>query len=321
MRKKRRTYVPNYSPEVDLMDDDFADNMQTYLNSLLSAGRSAYTIEYYRTKLRYFMRYLEGEGISTRLRKITSDILESDFIRHLREDRKLKHGSIAAYLRALRAFFNWAVSRGIIATSPLDDIVIGDPKTPAIETFSRDQLHAILSQPDPQLFIGLRDLTIMTLLLETGVRVREMCDIKVEDVRFTDNQIRVEGKSGNDRLVPIQTQSRRLLKRYIDARGEADVDYLFVTVDDTKMNRDSVRKRIAIYGRQANIKNVRCSPHTFRHTFAKMSVQNGADLFTLQAILGHSTLDMVRRYVNMFGNDVKEAHAKFSPVENLRLRF
>src|SRR5690625_3083061 len=103
MRKKRRTYVPNYSPEVDLMDDDFADNMQTYLNSLLSAGRSAYTIEYYRTKLRYFMRYLEGEGISTRLRKITSDILESDFIRHLREDRKLKHCSIDDYQHDLRA--------------------------------------------------------------------------------------------------------------------------------------------------------------------------------------------------------------------------
>src|SRR5699024_11435392 len=120
-------------------------------------------------------------------------------------------------------------------------------------------------------------ITRMTVARETADRVREMCDTKVADTSFADNQSRGEAKAGNDRLVPIQTQSRRLLKRHIDARGEADVDYLFVSVDDTKMNRDSVRKRIAIYGRQAKIKNVRCSPHTFRHTFAKMSVQNGAD--------------------------------------------
>src|SRR5690625_7130255 len=86
------------------------------------------------------------------------------------------------------------------------------------------------------------------------------------------------------------------------------------------MNRDSVRRRIEKYGRQAGITNVRCSPHTFRHTFAKMSVQNGADLFTLQKILGHKTLDMVRRYVNMFSEDTKRAHERFSPMENLRIR-
>src|SRR5699024_10991929 len=241
------------------------------------------------------------------------------YVRYAYDELGLKHASVASTLRAVRAFMNWAKGK-YIEESPMDNIVIGTPKPPKIETFSREQLKAIMSQPDPQLFVGLRDLTIMTVLLETGVRVRELCDITVDDVRFEDNQILIRGKNGEDRLVPIQSQTRRMLKRYLQARGDSFVDWLFISVDDEKMNRDSVRLRINKYGRQANIENVRCSPHTFRHTFAKMSVQNGADLFTLQAILGHKTVDMVRRYVNMYGSDIQDAHGRFSPVENLRIK-
>src|SRR5690625_6910135 len=86
------------------------------------------------------------------------------------------------------------------------------------------------------------------------------------------------------------------------------------------MSRKAVQDRIAKYGRMANITNVRCSPHTFRHTFAKMSIRNGADVFALQKILGHQTLDMVRTYVNLFSTEVAEAHRKFSPMENLYRR-
>src|SRR5690625_6741630 len=101
---------------------------------------------------------------------------------------------------------------------------------------------------------------------------------------MSNEQVLVKGKNGEDRLIPFQTQTKRLLNRYIKARGNSPVDWLFITHDDEKMNRDSVRRRIAKYGRMANIKNVRCSPHTFRHTIAKMSVKIGAELFTLHRI-------------------------------------
>ena len=319
MSRRRRKYVSNHSPEIDLKDDDFVENMNAFLRHLTNLGRSEYTIEYYRRELRKFMHTLEEQRFKTRLRAITSDSIDVGYVRYMYEEKGVKHATVAATLRAVKAFLNWATGK-VIEVNPMNEIVIGDPKPPTIETFSRDQIRDILSQPDPKLFAGLRDLTIMIFLLDTGVRVRELCDIRVEDVRFADDQVLVSGKNGEDRLVPIQTQTRRILKRYISARGVSPVDWLFITVDDRKMTRDSVRRQTIKYGRQANIKNVRCSPHTFRHTFAKMSVQNGADLFTLQRILGHKTIDMVRRYVNMFGNDVKEAHGRFSPVENLRLR-
>lgn len=318
---RRRHYVKESSPEIDLMDDDFAENMNAFINALKLRGRSKYTLEYYRRELRKFMHTLEERRFKTRLRQLDASIIEDEYVRYMYEEKDVQHATIAATLRALKAFLNWAEQRGVIESNPMNKITIGEPKPPTIETFSRDQIRDLLSQPDPKLFVGLRDLTIMTVMLDTGVRVRELCDIKVSDVRLSDEQILIAGKNGEDRLVPFETQTKRVLKRYISARGNSPVDWLFITVDDEKMNRDSVRRRIEKYGRMANIKNVRCSPHTFRHTFAKMSVQNGADIFTLQRILGHKTLDMVRRYVNMFGNDVKEAHERFSPVENLRIRF
>lgn len=319
--RRRRTTVNVDAPEVHSIDDDFNDCMSSFLRGLKIDDKSDYTIAYYRSQLTRFMHTLEDMRIKTNLRAITREIIEDEYIRYLAEERRLKHASIASALRALRAFFNWAKGRGIIDKSPMDNLVIGEPKPPTIETFSRDQLRDLFRQPDPKMFVGLRDLAIMSVLLDTGVRVRELCDIKIDDVRLADRQILIAGKNGEQRLVPIQSQSARILKRYIAARGDSYVDWLFITVDDEQMNRDSVRRRIEKYGRQAGITNVRCSPHTFRHTFAKMSVQNGADLFTLQKILGHKTLDMVRRYVNMFSEDTKRAHERFSPMENLRIRF
>ena len=318
---RRRKYVNIESPEIDLASDDFLENVSAFIAHLKYNDRSEYTIVYYRRELRKFMHTLEDMRLKTNLRVITADLIEGEYIRHMFEEKGVKHATVTATMRALKAFLNWAVGRGIIAENPMEKISIGNPKPPTIETFSREQIRDILSQPDPKLFIGLRDFTIMALLLETGVRVRELCDIKVDDVRSQDRQILIAGKNGEDRLVPIQTQTLRALNRYIKARGASPVDWLFITHDDEQMNRDSVRRRIAKYGRMANIENVRCSPHTFRHTFAKMSVQNGADIFSLQRILGHKSMDMVRRYVNMFGDDVKQAHERFSPVENLRLRF
>jgi len=317
---RRRLYVSDSAVEVEFVDDDFAENLNAFLADLKMRDRSKYTIDYYQRELRKFMHTLEDQRLKTNLRAITADLIRSGYVTYVYEEKDVEHATIAATLRALKAFLNWAVGRNIIEDNPMNSVKIGTPKAPTIETFTRDQLRDILSQPDPKLFVGLRDLTIMALMIDTGVRVRELCDIKVDDVRFPDAQILINGKNGEDRLVPMQTQTKRLLNRYIKARGASPVEWLFITNEDRQMNRDSVRRRIAKYGRMANIKNVRCSPHTFRHTFAKMSVQNGADIFTLQRILGHKSMDMVRRYVNMFGGDIKEAHSRFSPFENLRIR-
>src|SRR5690625_7628318 len=97
----------------------------------------------------------------------------------------------------------------------------------------------------------------MVVLLETGIRVRELCDINVNDIRWADSQILVHGKNGNDRLVPFQAQTRRVLKRYLKARGASYVDRLFITQDGGKLSRKAVHDRSSQYGRLAGRKNAR----------------------------------------------------------------
>lgn len=251
------------------------------------------------------------------LRSITGVLITDEYIRYARDEKGVKHATIASTLRALRSFLNWAKREGVIKDNPMDGIPITKPPSSDIETFTREQIRQLFMQPDLETFVGYRDYAIMTVLLETGVRVRELTDIKVSDVRMADSQILIAGKNREKRLVPFQAKTKAILSRYLAARGDSPIDYLFVTHDDNKMNRDSVRDRIAKYGRMAGIENVRCSPHTFRHTFAKMSVIGGADMFSLQYILGHKSLEMVKTYVTMFSGDVANSHRKFSPVENL----
>lgn len=318
----RRRFVSNTSVVSDLpalSDDNYEDNVVAFIRSRRAANRSPETLRYYKEQLRSFMLCLEAQGVVTRLRRITEDIITEHYIEYSLEVKRVKYVTVSTGLRALRAFFNWAVGNGIIEVSPMKGIVISAPKTTDVATFTREQMRGLLRQPDLDTFVGLRDYTIMVVLLETGIRVRELCDIEVSDIRWADSQILIHGKSGHDRLVPFQPKTRRVLKRYTEARGASHVDSLYVTQDDGKMSRKAVQDRITKYGRMAGINDVRCSPHTFRHTFAKMSVMNGANLFDLQKILGHQTLEMVRIYVNLFSSEVTEAHAKFSPIENLHL--
>lgn len=299
------------------INDDFEDNVAAFIRYTRTNNRSADTIKYYEQKLGNFMRTLEEQDVSTRLQRITYDTIVDHYIDYVTEVRGNKYTSVATVLRAIRAFFNWAVTRGVIDVSPMTGIVISDPKTGAVETFSREQLRDLFRQPDLETFVGFRDYVMMIVLIETGIRLREISDVKLSDVRFNDGQIVINGKNGESRLVPFQAKAGRVIKRYLKVRGASDCDYLFITQDDGKMSRRGIQGRLEKYGRMADIKSVRCSPHTFRHTFAKMSVLNGADVFALQNILGHKTLDMVRVYVNLFSTEVADAHRKFSPIENL----
>ena len=182
-----------------------------------------------------------------------------------------------------------------------------------IPTFSKEQLNKLFHQPNLRTFTGVRDYTIMMLMLETGIRINELVGLSVKDIRWEDSLLVIRNaKSYRERQVPIQKDMKSQLKKYIAIRGYVESNALFVTVDGTRLTRRGIQQRISIYGNMAQIKDVRCSPHTFRHTFAKLSVQQGANIFELQAILGHTNMEIVKTYVNLFGNDVRERHKEFS---------
>jgi len=319
-RRSNKIIVENVEEtdkQPEVLTEDFETSLHMFLRDCKIRNLSEHTLKYYKNELIAFRSILEAQDLSTAPDKITLKILKENVILYMMETLERKETSINTRLRAIRAFFNFLEKERMIAENPASELSLIKQKKEVIETFNREQLRAILRQPDLETFTGLRDYTLMLFLVETGVRVRELTEISVKDIRWEDSQVLINGKGYKDRLVPIQATTKRQLRKYIAVRGEVANDALFVTIDNTPLTIRQVQERIKIYGRKANIKGVRCSPHTFRHTFAKMSVQNGADVFALQAVLGHTSLEMVRNYVNLFSSDVFESHKRFSPVEKL----
>jgi len=139
-------------------------------------------------------------------------------------------------------------------------------------------------------------------------------------IRWADNDLFIHhGKGNKARRVPFQQTCANALRHFICERGDVKTDVLFVTVNHTKLHSRTFQENLSDYGKSAGLRSVRVSPHTFRHTMAKFYILNGGDAFTLQQILGHSTLDMVRHYVQLFRSEVQQQHRKFSPVENMRI--
>jgi len=108
--------------------------------------------------------------------------------------------------------------------------------------------------------------------------------------------------------VPFQQTCAKIIRRYLDIRGELETDALFVNMNNEQISTRALQEKMQAYGLAANISGVRVSPHTFRHTIAKFYILNGGDPFTLQRILGHATLDMVEYYVELFSSDIKQQH-------------
>ena len=295
---------------------EFDGAFQVFITDCKVRNLSPHSVKYYESRLTEFKQMLEGAGKETDPGKVSlDDIKEVAIIPQM--ERGLKPTTINNRLRAIRTFFNFLYNEGRITKNPVEKLKLVREKREIVDTFSNEQIRLLLAQPDLRTFTGQRDFTIMLIMLETGVRIRELCDVTVNDVNLKDGLIMVSGKNFKQRNLPIQNKTKQQLNRYMQLRGELETEALLVTIDNTPLTTRQVQQRINDYGKRAGIKNVRVSPHTFRHTFARLSIVNGCDAFTLKHILGHSTFEMTNRYVNMFSTEINETHRRTSPVEKL----
>lgn len=314
---RRRNKINEIQLQKSSQEQSFEVCLHNFIRDCKIRNLSEHTIKYYKNELFKTLNYLEQNGLTTNPSEMTSGFIQEHVILRMMDENR-KETTINATLRALRSFFNYLEKEAFVVENPMTNVKLVRQKRTVIQTFNREQIHAILRQPDRSTFTGLRDYTIMMFLLETGVRVKELCGIKLNDVNWNDGVVAIrEVKGLKERTVPIQAKMKHQLSQYVQIRGNVDNEFLFVNIDDEPLQIRAVQSAIAKYGRKAGIENVRCSPHTFRHTFAKLSVQNGADVFSLQSVLGHSSMEMVRNYVNLFSNDVANNHRRFSPIERL----
>ncbi|WP_373230396.1 tyrosine-type recombinase/integrase [Cohnella sp.] len=295
----------------------FGIAVDLFIKDRKSENLSPETLQFYRDKLRKLQQLLDKQGKSTYPQEISSKEIKENGILYMMEEEELQISTIHTYLRGWKAFFNFLVRDEYLSVSPFKKVKMPKFRRKIIQTFDEDQLVALLEQPKKNTFAGVRDYTLIMLFLETGVRVREMSEIKVSDINWERNSITVRGKGDKERFVYFQEKMRQLLLQYLQFRSNSHTPELFITThDEAPLCRREIQHRLNHYGKMAGITGVRVSPHTLRHTFARMSVKNKAGLFALQSMLGHSTLNQVLTYVNLFSDEIKNEHKKFSPLQN-----
>lgn len=299
-------------------------------------GLSQNTLLDYGHWLGIFARRYDGRDVGSFRPADISGFL--DYLRNEYEPRRLTGGdgplssqSVRNAWVALKSFYRWASSTLDIPNVMADGRVPSPKATnPEQVPFSEDEVRAMLAaivpKRSPRATSGtryveaLRDRAMILTLLDTGVRAAEFCAFDVGDLTLKTGRIIVErGKGGRGRHVWVGDVTRPAIWQYLQERpdGSDPAAPLFAShgnrLAGSRLTPHSLHKRLAVIGKRAGVADV--YPHKFRHTFAIFYLRNGGDVFTLQALLGHSSLTMVQRYLKLSSSDTESAHRRNSPVD------
>lgn len=294
------------------------DLRDEFLDRCRAKNLSPRTIEWYEDRTRRFSDWCFESGI-LKAQDLTTEDLEG-FVLSIQAG-PYKPQTVRGFAQIAKTVARYGHRKGLIPNDLTSDFEM--PKVPKtiIETFSDEQLEALISQPDQRRWKGLRDRAILLTLLDTMARVSELAGVSARDVDLEGRSIRVMGKGRKQRDLPLGRTSARALQRYRNAvDGLQHDDPFFISYRGKRLDRSVITGMVSEYGKAASIAGVRCSPHTLRHTGAKRFILAGGDVFTLQKLLGHTSLIMVRRYVELASIDVAVQHERYSPADSLLRR-
>ena len=295
---------------------DLKGCLDAFLTACRVEGLASASIGSYKGLVGEFVKFAFGLGL------MTPQIITAIHVRQFLQEKQktCRPASIHSYYRHTQRFFNWLVQEGILEQSPMTNIKAPRVPSTIIRPFSREDLNRMLFLCDDQTFLGSRNKAILLVFIDTGLRLSELTHVMLTDIDFTRETIKVLGKSKHERVVRISRNTQKAILKYLNKRSD-QLPNLWVTEEKKALTTWGVIQIIRVLGKRAEIKDVRCSPHTLRHTAAMLSLQGGASAFELQLMLGHTTLDMTKKYLSSLSSEnAAEAHKKFSPVERLNLK-
>lgn len=291
------------------------DLREEFLAHCEARNLSGKTVEWYDDRTRRFADWCATQGIDSPSELRWSDL--ERFVLHCRR-QGFAPNTLRGYAQVLKTLCRLGHRLGYIPEDITRDFEMPRVPRTIVPTFSDEQLQALLAVPDKRTWLGIRDRAILLVLLDTMIRVSELVGLDAEDVDLDEGMIRVLGKGGKERRVPFGMATAQALRRYRSVVEDLRPgDPFFITRYGCRTSRWAVQVMMTNCGRAAGIQGVRCSPHTLRHTGAKRFILAGGDVFTLQKLLGHTTLVMVRRYVELADVDVRAQHQRFSPADAL----
>ncbi|MGE6322058.1 site-specific tyrosine recombinase XerD [Pseudomonas oryzihabitans] len=288
--------------------------IEEFLDALwLEKGLSPHTRSAYRTDLLAFARWLEGRGLT--LESVGRDAVLDHLGWRLSEGYQAR--STARFLSGLRSFYKHAVREGRLAEDPTLLVSMPQLGAPLPKSLSEADVEALLAAPDTEDTLGLRDRTMLEVLYATGLRVTELISLTLDEINLREGSLRVFGKGSKERLIPLGEEAIAWLESYLKTArplllGGQPGDILFPSQRGTPMTRQTFWHRIKLHAQVAGIRTS-LSPHTLRHAFATHLLNHGADLRTVQMLLGHTSLSTTQIYTHVARVRLQQLHAQHHP--------
>jgi len=306
--------------------------LHSYKSSLKAKNRSLKTISWYMPILQRFFAFHENQNHGKPLNHIGVKDVEA-YLLHLQKAIRWEHSpkmkpngnlspfSIQGHARTIKAFFSWLVDQGYLEHNPIAKFPL--PKVPKklMPTLSIEQLKKLFSALDKSTPLGARNYCILALLLDTGLRISELANIKMTDFDSMMTILKVKGKGQKERVVPISKFARKGLTKYLQHyrphlyQGESL--FLFPKSDGNHISNNCVQQESRRLAKKAGLSGVQVSPHVFRHTFATMYLRKGGQSLALKEILGHESIQTTEKYVHLQPADLLAQHEQYSPLSEL----
>lgn len=281
-------------------------------------GNSPQTVDYYSFALGLFSRFggddLEVSDITLRLCK--------EYYLHLIDDKSVNSVSVQSYIRGLRSFLRWLYDEEHLAVNICERFKLPKATRKVIDVLSDEEIEKLLAALSGNEWLTVRNRLIVALMLDSGLRLNEVVTLQASHVHLNERYLIVTGKGDKQRTVPFGEFTAETLRQYLLVTKDICFrSSLIIKVSETLCGFEPIT--------QATIKNMfrrlkarsgipRLYPHLLRHTFATRYLENGGNIYTLQAILGHTSLEMVKRYLHLATTRIRADFPRFSPLDNIK---
>ena len=297
------------------------DVIKEFIFEIKLRNYSERTIKGYKNNILKFARYMKNEFEIVEIEEISHVHIKS-YLNFLKGNG-LTEVYINTILKNLRSFYKYCFTEGYCLNVALKVGWLRERKT-IIKTFSDDEVRKMMDVYNYSSYIHARNKCIMAILIDTGIRNFELCQLKITDIRET--VIYIKGKGKKERVVPISPYLKKIMIKYERIRegylknNILHYDNYFLSYRNKPLTTEAVERIVRLCGEKANVnKNIRCSPHTCKHYFAQAQLRNGLDVYSLSRLLGHENVTITKRYLQgLKDKEVLELGMKSSPLMNLK---
>ena len=301
-----------------------------YILNCRCEAKSPATIGNYRYRLNCFIWFCQAYGLPDDLRNIKANHIRQFLLYLSTETNRWGNNTTSArkpaapstinhYYRVLHSFFNWLTQEELISNNPLHHIKAPKLEYKVIQALTPEEVKLLFRSCSSKSHLDVRNRAILMMFLDTGIRVSELASITLDDIDIESGSILVRhGKGSKQRMVRIGFKAQKTLWRYVTLYRRCNGDRLFISQYHEPLTATGIKLMVRRLANKCRIANVHV--HRLRHTFAISFLRAGGDVFSLQYLLGHSTLHMTQRYLqSLNADDAISAHRRFSPLDSFKL--